>query len=231
MSMDFFLDRAKQTQLRNKLSTIPSLVEDLAITVTRQARVQRREMGLRRQKPESRLPFHIAAAEAADELHNSLVTWTRFVCEERQINYNGHDDDLSLSAWLQRNMVSLALTQGSEEAYEDLSTKIDECRKVVDLPPDDEIMIDRGRVREANRQVLTADQVERIAGRLGPLGVGLNKRRVQTLAAGKRLIPCSRDGDTAFYRLGDVLDAHHRPPEQRGRKRKRPVVPTNYQAS
>lgn len=230
MSMDFFLDRHKQTQLRNKLATVPSLIEDLAITVTRQARIQRGGLRTHRQKPGSRIPFHIAAAEAADELHNSLVTWTRFVCEERQIVYNGHDDDLSLSAWLQRNMVSLALTQGSEEAYDDLSNKIDTCRTVVDLPPDDDIVIDRGRVREANRQVLTADQVERIAVRLGPLGVGLNKRRVQTLTAGGRLYPCAKDGETSFYRLGDVLDAHHRPPEQRGRKRKR-IVPTNYQAS
>lgn len=211
MAMDFFLDRRSQAELRDKLGTVPHLVEELAITITRQARIQRRGLGSpRRQKPGSRLPFHLAASDAADELHNCLVTWTRFVCESRQIVYNGHDDDLSLSRWLRRNMVPLALTEGSEEAYEDICARIDECQRQIDLPPEDQIVIDRERVAQANRQILTAGQVERIAPKLGPLGEGLNKRRVETLARSKALRECAMDGEVKFYRLGDVLDAHHR---------------------
>lgn len=211
MSMDFFLDRRDQARLREKLELVPGLVQELAITVTRRARIQRTGLGTpRRQKPGSRLPFHLAAAAAQDELHNSLTTWVRHVCEERQIRYAGHSDDITLARWLRRNMVALALTEGSEEACEDIIARIEECQRQIDLPPEDEIVIDRARVREANRQVLTAGQVERIAGRLGAMGVGLNKRRVETLARKGVLRPCGLDGDVRFYRLGDVLDAHHR---------------------
>lgn len=210
MSMQFFLPKHLQNELRDKLSTVPGLVEELAITITRQSRIQRGGLApLRRQKPGSRIPFHIAAADAADELHNALASWARFVCEARQVFYTGHDDDISLSRWLRRNMVALALTEGSEEAHADLMARIEECRRQIDLPPEDEIVIDRARVREANRQVLTAGQVERIAAKLGPLGAGLNKRRVETLAR-NGLRPCASDGEVLFYRLGDVLDAHHR---------------------
>lgn len=211
MSMDFFLERKKQLLLSDKLGEVPGLVEDLSITITRQARMQRKGLGSpRRMKPESMLPFHIAASQAADELHNCLATWVRFVCEERMIHYTGHSDDITLSRWLRKHMISLALTQGSEEAFDDIAYRIDQCRRQIDLPPDDEIVIDRARVREANRQILTAGQVERIAIRLGPLGEGLNKRRVETLVRNKKLKACDYDGDVAFYRLGDVLDAHHR---------------------
>lgn len=207
--MDFFLDRKLQTALQDKLSGVPDLVEELAITITRQARIQKNSLGGgRKPKPESRVPFHIAAAQAADELHNCLVTWVRLTCEERQVYYKESNDDITLSRWLRKHMISLALTPGSEEAFAEIAHHIDECRRLIDLPPDDEVFIDRARVESANRQVLTAGQVEKIAGKLGALGTGLNKRRVETLAK-HGLRHCDSDGEVKFYRLGDVLDAHH----------------------
>lgn len=212
MTMDFFLPRREQMILSDKLSGIPSLMEDLAITITRQARIQRSGWGnLRRQKPGSRLPFHIAAADAADELHNALSTWVRFVCEERQIHYTGHDDDITLSRWLRKHMVSLALTQGSDEAFDDIIGKIDECRRQVDLPPDDEVVIDRKRVEAANKSVVTLATISTVAGRLGDMGRGLNRDRLRLLVKHGDLRSVGTDPDTGtnFYRLGDVLHAHH----------------------
>lgn len=58
--------------------------------------------------------------------------------------------------------------------------------------------------------VLTAGQIEKVARRLGEVGQGLTKRRVETLARHGRIHPAAVDGDTRFYRLGDVLDAHKR---------------------
>lgn len=215
MSIDFYLDRAEQTRLTEALGTIPTLADQLAVTVTRQARIQKSNMGKpRRQKPGSRMPFHIGASEAADQLHTTLATWVRHTCEHRQIHYRDGNDLISLARWLRRNMIQLALTEGSTEAFIDIRDRIDECQRQVDLPPDDEVHIDQTRIREANRQVLTAGQVEKIAHRLGALGQGLNKRRVETLARNGRLRPCAIDGDVRFYRLGDVLDAHHRKRER-----------------
>lgn len=211
MSIDFYLDRASQTRLTEALGTIPTLADQLAVTVTRQARIQKSGLGKpRRQKPGSRMPFHIGASEAADQLHTTLVTWVRHTCDNRHIHYREGDDLISLARWLRRNMIQLALTEGSTEAYIDIRDRIDECQRQVDLPPDDEVHIDSERIREANRQVLTAGQVEKIAHRLGALGEGLNKKRVETLVRQRKLRPCAMDGDVRFYRLGDVLDAHHR---------------------
>ncbi|OCB10059.1 hypothetical protein A5717_23530 [Mycolicibacterium porcinum] len=86
-------------------------------------------------------------------------------------------------------MIQLALPEGSEEAYIDIRDRIDECQRQVDLPSDDEVHIDQTRIREANRQVLTDGQVEKIAQRLGALGEGLNKRRVGTLVRQRKRGP------------------------------------------
>ena len=156
--MDFYLDRRGQRELKAKLDQIPGLVEDLSITITRQARVApRNSMKLHRHKPESKVPFHIAAADAADNLHNCLVTWVRFTCENRQVHYNSREDALTLARWLSRNIIGLALCEGSEDSYADIAHHIDECRRQIDLPPDDDIIdIDRTRMEQANRQIVTA---------------------------------------------------------------------------
>lgn len=218
--MDFFLGRKEQAELRDKLRTVPALAEELAITTTRQARVQKSGLAnpRRAKKAESKLPFHMESARRTDELQNCLSTWVRLVCEQRAINYEGHSDIATLASWLDRNMIPLALTEGSEDAADDIGYHIGRCWEVVDLPPDDEIVIDRARVEQANRQVLTAGQVEKIAPRLGPIGEGLNKRRVETLVRWGVLRPCALDGDVRFFRLGDVLDAHHRAKSDRRRK-------------
>ena len=101
MSMDFYLDRKAQRDLRAKLDQIPSLIEDLAITITRQARVApRNSMKLHRHKPESKVPFHIAAADAADALQETLIAWVRFTCENRQVHYTSREDTITLACWL-----------------------------------------------------------------------------------------------------------------------------------
>lgn len=212
MTMDFYLDRDEQRALRDKLNLIPGLIEDLAITVTRQARITRPGLNnnLCRTKPEPRLPFHFAAAKASDDLNTELVKWVRFTCTNRQVHYTEREDTMPLARWLRNNLIGLALTPGSETAAADIAYRIDECRKHIDLPPEDEIHIDPTRVRQANRQIVTAGQVDKIAAKLGHLGTGLNKRRVETLDKGGALKPCAIDDGVKFYRLGDVLDAHHR---------------------
>lgn len=220
MSIDFHLPRADQRKLTEALGTIPTLADQLAVTVTRQSHIQKSGLGKpRRQKPGSRIPYHIGAAEAADNLRNALVTWVRFTCEARQIHYHGGDDIMSHARWLRRNMIQLALTEGSEEALNDITAAIDDCSRQVDLPPDDELHIDRDRIEAANRQVLTAGQIEKIAHKLGDLGKRLTVERVHGLNRRGHLRPVSTDpqSGTKFYRLGDILHAHLAC-EQRDRK-------------
>jgi hypothetical protein len=212
MSMDFYLSRPEQAKLRDKLHGVPALVEDLAVTITRQAHIEKRGLGAtRRPRPESRLPYHIGAAQAADELHNCLTTWVRFTCEGQHIRYTDHDDDISLARWLAKHLIQLALTPGSEESADDIIANIDACRECVDLPPEDEIVIDRTRVEAANRSVVTLSTIATIAGRLGEIGSGLNRDRLRLLAkhGDVKTVGVDQDTGTRFYRLGDVLHAHH----------------------
>ncbi|WP_100525383.1 hypothetical protein [Mycobacteroides abscessus] len=212
----YFLDKGSQNKLREELASIPRMIGELSVTLTRQARIQRPGLSMsRRPKPESQVPIHIGAHNAADVLHNCLGTWVRLVCEQRAIVWDKGNDIITLAKWLRINMIALALTEGSEEAYEDIKSAVDECWRQIDIPADDDIVIDRGRVHEANRLVVTAGQVEKLANKMGAIGKGLNKRRVETLAARRKnpLRPCAVDGDVKFFRLGDVLDAHHRSDE------------------
>lgn len=212
MSMDFYLPRSEQIALRNDLNTIPGLVEELSITITRQARITRPGLGhLRKQKPGSRLPFHLAAAEASTELRNCLHGWVHTVCTQRQTPYTGRRDTMTLANWLNRNLTVLALTPTSETAYSDIHALIEHCRTLIDLPPEDELHIDPARITAANRSVVTLATIDTIASRLGPMGNGLNRDRLRLLAKHGDLKPTSIDTDTGtkFYRLGDVLHAHH----------------------
>jgi hypothetical protein len=211
MSMDFYLPREQQAELREALHTVPALVEDLAVTITRQAHIGKNGLdNTRRPQPESRLPFHLAAAEAADDLHNTLATWVRFTSEHRRIHYRGHNDTTTLARWLARNITGLALTPGSEEAANDICTDIEYCRECIDLPPDDQILINPSRIDAANRVIVTAGQVDKLAHKLGELGDKLTETRIHTLNRGGHLRPVETDQQTGtkFYRLGDVLHAH-----------------------
>lgn len=208
----FYLNKRDQAKLRDELATISGLVENLSVTITRQARIQKANLGRpKRQRPGPRPPVHFGAWTAADDLHNALTTWVRLVCEQRCIYYRESNDMLTLARWLRKNMVALALTEGAGEAYEDLSPKIAECWRHVDLPPDDQIMIDHVRVDEAAGSVVTLDTITAVANRIGPMAKGLNRDRLRYLIKGGKVRARGQDPDTGtkFYRLGDVMHAHN----------------------
>lgn len=211
MSTVFYLSRHEQQWLRDKLCELPGLIEDLAVTETRQANIIRPGLGkLKHCRPGPQLPFNLDAAEKSTELDRCLAGWVRFVCVHRKIHYTGGRSALSHGNWLKRHITDLALIDGSQTAYKDIAGRILDCRKVIDLPPDDYIPTDHKRVARANRQVLTAAQLVKMGARLGERGKGLTNERIKGLARNGHLRPVKVDRDTGtkFYRLGDVLHAH-----------------------
>ncbi|WP_280317278.1 hypothetical protein [Nocardia wallacei] len=206
-----FLTRREIGQLTEQLHKVPALAEDLAVTETRQARIRKAGLGgpPRSGRPESQLPMHLGAFLAIERLHNELTGWVRMVCEQRAVPVPLVDDLPAASRWLARHVYALAMTPGAETALEGVSAAIAEAVLEVDLPPDDEVYIDAARLRAANGKVVTAYQVEKIAPKLGDVGHGLNRDRVRYLVK-QGLRECGQDGDTKFYRLGDVLVAHMR---------------------
>lgn len=211
MSMDFYMPRHEQQKLREKLDQLPGLVEDLAVTITGQARVMRPGLGrLKHQKPGSRLPFNLKAAAASNELDRCLAGWVHFICQRRQIKYTGPRNTLSHGNWLKRNISVLALLEGAEIAYDDIAGRILECQDIIDLPPDDEIHIDRARVKAANKSVVTLSTIDGIARRCGAVGLNRDRLRLLVKAGLVKVASVDKDTGTHFYRLGAVLDAHNK---------------------
>ncbi|WP_040815077.1 hypothetical protein [Nocardia concava] len=203
-----YLDRAKVRALQELLRQIPALAEDLAITETKQARVSKSGLGaVRRGRHRTALPIHLGAYEAGECLRNALTTWIRAVCEQRAVTLPDADSLTAAARWLNRNVYALALTPGAEMALDDIAYGVAECEQAIDLPPEDAVVIDPERLAAANASVLTAYQVEKIAGKLGDIGKGLNRDRVRYLVR-NGLKPCAQDGDTQFFALGDVLVKH-----------------------
>lgn len=156
----YFLPRHEWEPLRRTLARVPALAEDLAITLTRQDRVQKPGLSKSsRRRPESALPMHLGAAEASAELHSCLAGWVRLVVESRGIDYMpigfthregfvgplredearvpiGYDAGALpvLTRWLRTNLVALAMTEGSSEAADDIASQVDNVRRVIDLP-------------------------------------------------------------------------------------------------
>lgn len=213
-----YLDRRQGARLARELADLPELVADLAVTLTRQDCVRPRALGGRRSKPEPRLPLHVGAEKATAELRSALVAAVRHVAETRALDYDGTDELVSIAGWLRRHIGDLAITEGAHEFADAVLAAIADCRRVIDLPADDDIVIDPQRVAEANRQVMTADQIGRISSLIGDAGKGLSRRRVHTLAGKGLISPAGIDGSTRFWRLGDVLAAHQALNEQQARR-------------
>lgn len=209
--MSEHLQRHEVRELRDILAGIPGLVEDLLNVECRTARLSKPGLSKgRRPKPGSSIPYHLGAADAADLLHNTLVGWCRVVLDQGRGKGQPANATLSIAKWLHQNAESLALCEGSAEALDEVRYAVGECRRVVDIPPDDDVVIDPQRLEAANRSIVTRDSVETIAGKLGEMGTGLTARRLRTLEKAGILNAAGKDRDTGtlFYRLGDVLTAH-----------------------
>lgn len=207
----FYINRAEIKLLLELLRKVPSLAEDLAVTETKRARTTRPDAtGFRkRRKMNSSSPMNDDAYLKAEALRNELFTWIRLVCEQRNIEIGCGNNLIDASYWLSRNVIALAMTEGSENAYVGIRDAMKGCERIVDLPPEDDVRVNLEQLEQANKSVVTAGQVEKIAGKLGDMGKGLNRRRVRYLDNAKALkaVAVGDDG-TSFYRLGDVLHAH-----------------------
>ena len=242
----FYLDRQARKHLREKLATIPRIAKDIAITECRQAVTVRPGLSnpRRPKKMESRLPFHIGAADAAHELRNSLATAVRHTCEQRGLDYwpvgythahnfigplqpedrrlpPGYDEGAPMvtAKWLWKNVIALALTEGCREFADDIVSAIDYCEREIQGPVD-EVVIDEARVKAANKSVVTTSTIDSVAKRLGERGKGLTAERIRTLVKhhGLKSAGVDKDTGTKFYRLGDLLAVHEQV-KTRGRQK------------
>ncbi|NKY49595.1 DnaB-like helicase C-terminal domain-containing protein [Nocardia vermiculata] len=130
------------------------------------------------------------------------------VCEQRAVSVRHADDLTGATKWLRRHVYSLATTEGADGAYSGIWEAIQDCRREIDLPAEDEICVTQAQLDHANNSVLTAYQIATVATKLGPRGQGLNRDQVRYLDKVGAIRVVGSDGETKFYRLGDVLVAH-----------------------
>lgn len=199
----FYVSTAEQRALVTILRRIPELVEELAITTSRQDRVARGGVKVRNGSGEQPLPVHTGAASAAHELRNELATWARLVCESRGIDYEGSDSTLGLARWLDKYVVALALTEGTAEALNSIRVAVDRCWLVIDLPAENETWSDPQLVNQAREQRVTAIEAERL---MKPLG----HPRLKAAVIGKWFERGKITREEGTYRLGDILDRNPR---------------------
>ena len=215
MTDDAFLDRYRQAKLKDAIYLIETHLDDLADTITKQAVIGRRDVNTnrRRKRLTGKAPVHEGAQEVADHLQNALSTAIRHAVEYRALPYPPECASMvGMCRWLRRNMITFAMTEGAPDWADDIELYGQKALQLIDLPPDDYVHIDYQRVKAANQQLVTVATVDVVARRLGDLGKGLNGRRIRTLVNRGLLKSNGEDAEsgTKFYRLGDVLDAHHR---------------------
>lgn len=213
MSDDFYLPRHEQTTLTELLAQIPALVEDLAVTITRQDRPAPLGPRCTRGDDTQPLPFNETGSEAAEYLHFTVASWARFTVENRGIDYTGTNDTISIARWLRKHIVDLALCPGADEALSSIREAIRNANRACGNSADRNVIPHSPHdVARARYSTLHARGVAAAARELGPEYQRLTERRVRNLATAGVITPTTLitlDGQpTALYLLGDVLDAH-----------------------
>lgn len=103
MTSQFFIPKHDRGLLRRKLAELPELCEDLAESVTRQARLRTRYgKGGARTEP---LPFDADAEAVAAQLHNVLGGWVRLVLEHRGLSYTAEPVHWLPMAWMRDTFI------------------------------------------------------------------------------------------------------------------------------
>ncbi len=240
------IPRFELKSLSETLRRIPGLAVDLELLTTRQATIGCSSIGggTRRDRVYP-LPYSERGSEAMEVLHNTLGTWVRHVCEARLIPYlpigythrhgefvgplredqrrmpPGYNADTpaALSRWLDRNLISLAMTEGCEEAPDEIKHAVKFVLRALDRRPEPIKYVDPARVAEAERDardaLLSAAGIAALAKQLGAPYEKLTARRVYTLSKAGKIAKRTLDIDEDVFRCGDVFDAHLAYPTRR----------------
>lgn len=207
------MTRADMEALASLLREIPGLVEDLAITLTRQSCVGIGGAQVSSGSDEQPLPYDYGASRAHELLHGEVVTWVRHVCEYRAMAYDGGRSTAAAAVWLADRVTSLAMTPGCEGAYPAIAKLFEAARRSTDLPAEKlPPPPDPAKVQEARALELNARGCVQVAKTLGPVHAGLTQRRIKYLTEAGVLVPLriTKGMDGArhrIYNLGAVLDA------------------------
>jgi hypothetical protein len=116
--------------LERDLAEMPALLDDLSVTLSRQARIGGHTNGSRAfERP---LPFDPRASEAGDVLRSTLVGWIRDLHDGAE--YWPVDSLHGMALWLYRRLSRLLDHPAAEEAVDEIRFAVGLCKRVTDKP-------------------------------------------------------------------------------------------------
>lgn len=210
--MNGYLTKAELAKLDAILKTVPWLAHRLDETILRQDRIGGAPIPTLggNDSTEQPLPYNHAASAVRDQLHNTLVGWTRHVLEQRGMYYQGDTSTAGTSRWLRAHIDALALTEGSAEALPDIDAATRSAWRVIDRPEERVRPVDEQRLAEADRMVLSVRGIATLAKEMGGDCKALSARRVRYLRDIGAIEPVRSAGQALLYLVGDVRRAHIR---------------------
>ena len=123
-------------RLKTHLDSLPGLLAELDITISRQARTGTPQEGRSAEKP---MPLHIGASDALAALQASIHGWCRCLSEDTEAAPSGEPHE-----WLAANIESLRMREWAPDALVELigqrggehGSRIGRAWATVDLPPE-----------------------------------------------------------------------------------------------
>lgn len=162
-------------------------------------------------QPSSRPPYPIGAEHTLTTLREVLAqTITAISAHRHQEPPENITTLVQAATWLRKHHIALAGMADGRAHADTLHRAVTAARRAVTTSDDQPMHVTPSMVADANRQLMTAQQIARLAYKLGDQAKGLTYERIRTLVRRDALKAADIDQDTStrFYRLGDVLAAH-----------------------
>ena len=203
-----FLSRAELDQLAESLAKI-DLDLELEATVMLTEPGHGTGAGIRRPQPGSRPPFNLNLGHTCNKLGEVLTAAIEDMVALRGLTPPTGATLTVRADWIRQYRYALAMIEPGPAHHEALCRWCDNLDRAI-RHPEPEHVVDRGRHQAALASVTTGEQFERTAPKLGEQAKGITARRIKYLRERKLLVG-TRDADTGtwFYRVGDILQAHH----------------------
>lgn len=205
---DDFLSRADLDRLAQSLTKIDhDLILEAAIQLTHPGHGN--GAGIRRPQPGSRPPYNLGLDHLLLKLGETMDTAIADMTRLRGLTGPVDVTLTGCAAWIHQYRYALAMIEPGPAHHEALCRWCDNLDRAI-RHPEPEHVVDRGRHQAALASVTTGEQFERTAPKLGEQAKGITARRIKYLRERKLLVG-TRDADTGtwFYRVGDILQAHH----------------------
>lgn len=211
----YVIPRCDWAPLRDLLAEIPAVLEDLAITITRQDRITAGALGSSGD-PTQPLPINLAASAAADDLRGELLIWVKHTAKHRGLVLPD-SATLELARWLNRHLIDLAQTPEADTAHDRIEKAIRNCKRTYDRPAEKLPWTDPANVEMARDSWLNQGRIIAAARDLDEKYHSLTENRMRTLIKAGAITPIASriTGRLDLYLLGEVLDAHLSHPSRR----------------